>query len=75
MPNEQKERFSKSVALELESQIPEATIKHNPSAVFFDEDQIEVSSDHIEGIATRLKKHYPFLMDICGLLIQWKKNI
>jgi NADH-quinone oxidoreductase subunit C/D len=61
------ERFSEQVLRELCQHIPTVDLQLIPSLRHNDEDVLYVPPQRIAEVATLLKPHFPFLMDICGV--------
>ena len=60
-------RFSSLVFENLKSELPDAQLSLVISEAHLDEDVIHCASADIRDVAQRLRKYFPFLMDVCGV--------
>ena len=59
--------FNAELAREIQSAVPGAELKHLSHPQYADEDTFEIRSGAVIDVVRRLSKHYPFLMDVCGV--------
>jgi len=59
--------YNESLAIKLTEKFPSAGIKYIANPKETDEDIIEMKSTSVLEIARELQKHYPHLMDVCGV--------
>lgn len=59
--------FNDNLAKKLAEKFPSADIKFSSNPKHKDEDVIEVKSTSVLEVARELQKHYPHLLDVCGV--------
>lgn len=59
--------YNENLARSLSEKFPGADLKYKTNPKHSDEDTIEVSSHAVLDVARDLRKHYPFLLDVCGV--------
>lgn len=61
------DRYSQKILTDLKSEMPDVKIEYFPSSHHMDEDCIIVPADQVRVISQKLIRHFPFLMDVCGV--------
>lgn len=64
--------FNQTLAQKLSGKFPTAGVRFKTNPRQMDEDTIEVNAGSILEVTRELHKHYPFLMDVCG--VDWPER-
>ncbi len=66
-PSPAQDRYSQTILADVKSEMPDVKIEYVPSSRHMDEDCIIVPADQVRVISQKLSRHFPFLMDVCGV--------
>ena len=67
VPSDSDKGVNASLARTLVEKFPGADLKYVHNSQHADEDTIEVKASSILEVGRELRKHYPYLMDVCGV--------